>query len=84
LDNDAYRCKKSSEIINLKAQLKIVARNYGWTKLERKTGLSRTTLYNVLNGKKEPRLSNFLSILEVLGFEFFVKKGCSPDNYDSN
>ncbi|MDR2778590.1 MAG: helix-turn-helix domain-containing protein [Rickettsiales bacterium] len=74
LENEILKCKKSSDVANLKAQLKIVARNYGWTKLEKKAGLSRTTLYNTLNGKKEPRFSNFLNILDILGFDFSVKR----------
>ncbi len=43
---------KTGDIKYLMIQLKTMAKAFGWTNLEKKTGLRRSTLYSILEGKK--------------------------------
>lgn len=43
-----------------------IAKSWGW--LAKETGLSRTTLYETLNGKSLPRIDTLVKILNALGF----------------
>jgi probable addiction module antidote protein len=73
LENEIEEYKKTGDITYVKQQLKTVAKAYGWSNLERDTGITRMSLYSMLNGKTEPRLKNFLNILNILGFKLSIE-----------
>ena len=73
LNDEIEEYNRTGDMKYLNAQLKLMATAYGWTRLERETGLTRATLYNTLNNKSEPKLKTFLSILNVLGLNLTVK-----------
>ena len=59
-----------------------------WSKLARETGISRPTLYAVLSGAADPRVSTLMKILSALGVKVYAdiakldtkigKRGFSP------
>ncbi len=62
-----------NNVENLVVALKYVAEAKGGiTLLAEKTGLSRQTIYNTFSLNGSPKLSSFMKILNVLGFEFKI------------
>lgn len=62
-----------NNVENLVVALKCVAQAKGGiTLLAEKTGLSRQTIYNTFSLNGSPKLSSFMKILNVLGFEFKI------------
>ena len=49
-----------------------VAEAKGWSKLARETGISRPTLYAVLSGAADPRVSTLMKVLEALGVKVYT------------
>ena len=49
-----------------------VAEAKGWSKLARETGISRPTLYAVLSGAADPKVSTLMKILEALGVKVYT------------
>ena len=66
--------KKIGDMKYLMMQLRTMAKAFSWTNLEKKTGLRRSTLYSILEGKKEPKLSSFIKIIGAFGFSISFKK----------
>ena len=73
LDSEIEEYNKTGNIYFVLDALKLMATAYGWTRLERETGLKRATLYNTLNNKSEPKISTFQKILNALGFVSEIK-----------
>jgi probable addiction module antidote protein len=73
LDDEIKEYNNTGDISYLKQQLKSMAKAYGWSNLERDTRLTRATLYSTLNNKTEPKLKNFLNIINVLGFKLSIE-----------
>jgi len=65
--------EKTGEIRYLLSTLEKVAKAKGFTVLEKETGISRQTLYAVLNGKSAPRIDTMMKILNALGFTLSIK-----------
>ena len=59
---------QTGEMKYLLTTLKDVAAAKGWVQLAKEANMSRTTLYDTLNGRKRPRLDTLEKILRVLGF----------------
>ena len=59
---------QTGEIKYLLSTLRDVAAAKGWVCLANETGLSRPTLYETLNGKRQPRFETLTKILNALGF----------------
>lgn len=67
---------RTGDIQYLLSTLKDVATAKGWVSLAKETGLSRPTLYDTLNGKRQPRIDTLTKILNALGFRMlFVATG---------
>lgn len=47
--------------------------NISITEIEKCTGLTRTTVYNIINQKNEPKLSTLQSILKEFGYTICLK-----------
>ena len=56
----------------LLATLYKVAEAKGWSVLARETGISRPTLYAVLSGDADPKVSTLMKILEALGVKVYT------------
>lgn len=70
---------KTGDIKYLLSTLKDVAAAKGWVWLAGETGLSRPTLYETLNGKRQPRVDTLAKILAALGFRMlFVPIDAEP------
>jgi probable addiction module antidote protein len=65
---------RTGDMAYVKMQLMTMAKAFGCTKLGKVTGLNRTTIYNILKGQEEPKLSNFLKIIHALGFDFYFRR----------
>lgn len=72
---------KTGDIQYLLSTLKNVAIARGWVELARATGLSRPTLYETLNGKRQPRIDTLTKILNALGFKMLF---VAVDNTSKN
>lgn len=59
---------KTGDIQYLLSTLRDVAAARGWVSLAKETGLSRPTLYETLNGRRQPRVDTLTKILNALGF----------------
>lgn len=70
--------QKTGDMTYVLRQLKTMAKAFGWTELERKTGLRRSTLYTILEGKKEPKLGSFTKILEAFGYRITFRRTNKP------
>lgn len=53
----------------LLSSLKNLAKAYGWTRLSKKTGISRMSLYNALSEKGNPKIKTLMVILHGLGYK---------------
>ncbi len=49
-----------------------IARSEGMTKIARKTGLSRESLYKALSGTRKPEFATILKVMTALGLQFHV------------
>jgi len=54
--------------------LGVAAKARGMSKLSKKTGLTRTTLYNILSEKGNPELKTLAKILDALGLRLSIVK----------
>lgn len=54
------------------ADVKLAAREYGWTRLSKETGIDRVWLYKVLSPGHSPTLKTIQRICKVLGFRVVV------------
>ena len=50
-----------------------VAKAKGMTKIARKTGLGRESLYKALSGEHKPEFATILLVLEALGYSLQIK-----------
>ena len=62
----------TGEMNYLLSTLYKVAEAKGWSKLARETGISRPTLYAVLSGAADPRVSTLMKILGALGVRVYT------------
>ena len=62
----------TGEMGYLLSTLHKVAEAKGWSKLARETGISRPTLYAVLSGAADPKVSTLMKILEALGVKVYT------------
>jgi probable addiction module antidote protein len=53
----------------LQKELRTAVRVFGRRNFERKTGLAKKTIYNVLNGKTAPKFEIILKFLDALGYD---------------
>lgn len=59
---------QTGEIKYLLSTLKDVAKAKGWSSLAKEAELSRSSLYETLNGSSRPRIDTLAKILQALGF----------------
>lgn len=62
----------SGDMNYLLSTLYKVAEAKGWTQLAKETGISRPTLYAVLSGAADPRVSTLMKILGALGVKVYT------------
>lgn len=67
LENELDNYLETNDSKYLRHQLKNSIKAFGFCNFEKKSGLSRKTIYNIVNGKTEPRLGNFLKCLRAFG-----------------
>ena len=71
LENELNNYIETNDSKYLRHQLKNSIKAFGFCNFEKKSGLSRKTIYNIVNGKTEPKLSNFLKCLKA--FDIKIK-----------
>ncbi|MDR2077533.1 MAG: helix-turn-helix domain-containing protein [Rickettsiales bacterium] len=68
IENELEEYLKTGDPTYLRIQFKTAVRAFGYCNFERKTGLSRRAIYNILNGKSEPKFKTVLKFLDALGY----------------
>ena len=63
----------TGEICYLLSTLYEVAEARGWSNLAKETGLSRPTLYAVLSGDTDPKISTLMKILKAFGVKLYTR-----------
>lgn len=67
---DGYSYKASAK--NFKKGLYLVLQAIGLNKIEKKTGISRVTLYRMFSKTGNPSLENLLRVYSALGLRFWI------------
>ena len=62
--------RKYSDLLFLLKEI-ITAQKYGMEYVSKKTGLCRTSLYQVLDVRGNPRIDNLINILDAIGLQLF-------------
>ena len=63
----------TGEIGYLLSTLYKVAEARGWSNLAKETGISRPTLYSVLSGTTDPKISTLMKIFKALGVKIYTR-----------
>lgn len=69
LEGELNEYIKTGDSKYLRHQLKNSIKAFGFCNFEKESGLSRKTIYNIVNGKTEPRLGNFLKCIRAFGLK---------------
>lgn len=67
-----YYLKNDFKALGESIHKALLARNMSISALASETGISRMQIYNILNGKKEPKASTLFSILKTLGIKIKI------------
>jgi probable addiction module antidote protein len=74
LESEMKEYLETGDMTYVKRQLLVMAKAFGCARLEKATGLNRTTIYNVLGCREEPKLNNFIKIVRALGYNLAFAK----------
>ncbi|MDR2077398.1 MAG: helix-turn-helix domain-containing protein [Rickettsiales bacterium] len=68
LEGELVEYLETREPIYLQRQLREIVRAFGYCNFERKTGLTRRSIYNIVNGKTTPKFETILKFIDALGY----------------
>ena len=67
-----YYLKNDFKALGESIHKALLARNMSISALASETGISRMQIYNILNGKKEPKASTLFNIFKTLGIKLKI------------
>jgi probable addiction module antidote protein len=68
LESEIGEYMKTGDPTYLRMELKTAIKAFGYCNFEKKVGLSRKAIYNIVNGKTEPKLKSLLKFIDALGY----------------